>query len=107
MTRLNQSIAPGEGRIGTQQAPTPRDAMARRPGAQAGGRATGLTIARPDRVSPAPPDGRLGLLGLLLLWRRRARSRRELGGLNVDQLRDAGISGEVAKREAAKPFWRA
>jgi uncharacterized protein YjiS (DUF1127 family) len=47
------------------------------------------------------------LVGLLRIWLRRARERRELADLDADQMRDTGISREAARREAEKPFWRA
>ncbi|MEP9367535.1 DUF1127 domain-containing protein [Xanthobacter sp. VNH20] len=61
------------------------------------------------RGAAAPlPDGRLAqILGLLKVWLRRARERRELADLDDDQMRDAGISRDAARREAEKPFWRA
>lgn len=46
-------------------------------------------------------------LATLALWRRRARSRRELRELDEHLLRDIGVSRGVAEHEAAKPFWRA
>ncbi|MEQ9349867.1 MAG: DUF1127 domain-containing protein [Alphaproteobacteria bacterium] len=41
------------------------------------------------------------------LWRRRARDRRDLASLSDRDLRDIGIDRFTARREAAKPFWRA
>lgn len=45
-------------------------------------------------------------LGILGMWRARARSRRHLLWLNEHQLRDIGIDRASAVREAGKPFWR-
>ena len=39
-------------------------------------------------------------------WRRRARSRRDLLGLNDYLLKDIGITRAEAQYEAAKSFWR-
>lgn len=44
---------------------------------------------------------------VLRLWRQRTRSRRQLGDLTEDQLRDIGLSRAGAIVEANKPFWRA
>ena len=44
--------------------------------------------------------------GLLSLWRKRARQRRELRDLAPHQMRDAGIDPEKVRREVEKPFWR-
>ena len=40
-----------------------------------------------------------------LFWHR-ARSRRVLLNLDAQQLRDVGLSREMAQREGCKPFWR-
>jgi uncharacterized protein YjiS (DUF1127 family) len=40
-------------------------------------------------------------------WRRRARSRREIGKLDDSVLRDLGVSRGQMRFEAQKPFWRA
>lgn len=42
----------------------------------------------------------------LRLWRRRARTRRQLMWLDDHQLRDIGIDRLTAMEEAHKPFWR-
>jgi uncharacterized protein YjiS (DUF1127 family) len=47
------------------------------------------------------------LLTLILIWLRRARSRRELADLNDVQLRDVGLNRDTIKREIEKPFWMA
>jgi len=44
---------------------------------------------------------------VLRLWRQRTRSRKQLGDLTEDQLRDIGLSRADAFVEANKPFWRA
>lgn len=41
------------------------------------------------------------------LWRSRARQRKHLLALSVDQLQDVGITREAALKESAKPFWHA
>jgi uncharacterized protein YjiS (DUF1127 family) len=40
-------------------------------------------------------------------WRQRARSRRELEGLDDSTLRDIGITRCDIRREMDKPFWMA
>ncbi|MBI0434916.1 DUF1127 domain-containing protein [Roseomonas sp. KE0001] len=39
------------------------------------------------------------------LWRRRAATRAELRDLPPERLRDLGMTGAEAAREAARPFW--
>jgi uncharacterized protein YjiS (DUF1127 family) len=45
--------------------------------------------------------------GLLFLWLRRFRDRRELANLDDAQLRDVGLNADTVRRESAKPFWQA
>lgn len=42
----------------------------------------------------------------LALYRRNARTRRQLQSLSLEQLRDIGITPEQAKKEAAKYGWK-
>jgi uncharacterized protein YjiS (DUF1127 family) len=59
-------------------------------------------------VKGGAPSGSLSaLLSLLMLWRWRARSRRELSGLTARQMHDAGLDPEIVRRESNKPFWDA
>ena len=44
---------------------------------------------------------------VLRLWRQRIRTRKQLGDLTEDQLRDIALSRADAVVEANKPFWRA
>jgi uncharacterized protein YjiS (DUF1127 family) len=46
------------------------------------------------------------LMALIALWRCRARSRRQLAGMNSRGLQDIGVTPWDAFREANKPFWR-
>jgi uncharacterized protein YjiS (DUF1127 family) len=46
-------------------------------------------------------------IGMLQVWRDRARSRHDLASCDARMLRDLGISPYDAGREAGKPFWRA
>jgi uncharacterized protein YjiS (DUF1127 family) len=46
------------------------------------------------------------LIGIITVWRRRARSRRELAALSDLELRDIGYPAERTA-EIHKPFWRA
>jgi uncharacterized protein YjiS (DUF1127 family) len=55
----------------------------------------------------APSDTILYLLSILMLWRWRARCRRELATLTDRQMRDAGLDRDFVRRESWKPFWRA
>jgi len=45
-------------------------------------------------------------LAVLWDWQFRARSRRQLAGMDAHQLHDIGIDSRVRDIEAAKPFWR-
>ena len=45
-------------------------------------------------------------LDLLLLWRERARQRRQLRTLNDRMLRDIGLTRADVIAESSKPFWR-
>jgi uncharacterized protein YjiS (DUF1127 family) len=58
------------------------------------------TISHPERAHP-------DLWALMRTWYRRARERRALAELDDHLLRDCGLSRAEARREAAKPFWRA
>ena len=46
------------------------------------------------------------LLGLVALWRQRARQRSQLARLDDALLKDIGLTRCDAEMEAAKPFWR-
>ena len=45
--------------------------------------------------------------GIYWEWRRRARSRRDIGGIHYCTLSDLGLSRGQMRFEAQKPFWRA
>ena len=47
----------------------------------------------------------LRLAATLVLWRRRARQRRQLAALPPELLDDIGVDPVSARREAARPFW--
>ena len=49
----------------------------------------------------------LWLQHLLIEWRRRVRSRREIAWIDYCTLRDLGLSPGQMSFEARKPFWRA
>ncbi len=53
------------------------------------------------------PASGINALGLIKLWRARARQRRHLSQLTTEQLNDVGISSEAAAAEVAKRFWQA
>ncbi|MBY0318735.1 MAG: hypothetical protein K2X72_08445 [Reyranella sp.] len=44
---------------------------------------------------------------ILTEWRRRARSRRDIGRIDYCTLRDLGLDPGQMRFEAEKPFWRA
>jgi uncharacterized protein YjiS (DUF1127 family) len=67
------------------------------------------TITLPA-TSARPFDWRRGLrvaVAQLHTWRSRAEQRRQLAACEPWQLRDMGITPEMAATEAAKPFWQA
>ena len=72
-----------------------------------------MPTTRPHRLPwlqlplPAFKAAAGGALGLLRLWQRRARTRHELASLTAEQMRDAGLSPMMIRRESAKPFWEA
>ncbi|CAN5528011.1 hypothetical protein BH11PSE4_BH11PSE4_20300 [soil metagenome] len=47
------------------------------------------------------------LIDVVHIWRERQHSRRELLHWDVRDMRDAGVSPDDARYEAAKPFWQA
>jgi uncharacterized protein YjiS (DUF1127 family) len=47
------------------------------------------------------------VFGTLLTWQVRANQRSRLAEMESHRLEDMGISPAEARREAAKPFWRA
>ncbi len=48
---------------------------------------------------------RLSLIEILRAWFTRLRDRRDLAELSDGQLHDVGLSRDLVKREANKPFW--
>jgi uncharacterized protein YjiS (DUF1127 family) len=60
---------------------------------------------QPRREAAAGPVDRV--VTTLRQWRRRARARRELAGLDDYLLRDIGLSRSQAQFESGKPFWQA
>ncbi len=58
--------------------------------------------------SKAPLAGTFAAFAQILgTWRRRAKQRQELAGLDHRMLRDLGLSAGEIQFEANKPFWRA
>ncbi|MEN0104828.1 MAG: DUF1127 domain-containing protein [Pseudomonas sp.] len=56
---------------------------------------------------PATPNHwLLRLVAAITIWRRNARTRRQLARLDDRQLADAGISACDRDMELEKPFWR-
>ena len=60
---------------------------------------------KPSREAAARPMDRV--LATLGQWRRRARARRELAGLDDYLLHDIGLSRSQAQFESGKRFWQA
>ena len=60
---------------------------------------------KPRREAAEGPTNRV--LATLGQWRRRARARRELAGLDDYLLHDLGLSRSQAQFESYKPFWQA
>ena len=60
------------------------------------------------RRPAARPEGSLfrRIAARLALWQQRYRSRIALVGLDVERLRDIGLTVEDVRRETDKPFWR-
>ncbi|MCR0982785.1 DUF1127 domain-containing protein [Roseomonas populi] len=59
-----------------------------------------------SRVNAAFSNPVPRVLGLLMLWHRRASTRRTLGELPPERLRDVGLTEMDAAFEAARPFWQ-
>ncbi|WP_116131667.1 DUF1127 domain-containing protein [Tropicimonas sp. IMCC34043] len=59
-------------------------------------------------LKPLPPAAALALRLAVILatWDQRRRSRIALSHLTPHQLRDVGISPEMARTESSLPFWR-
>jgi len=64
-----------------------------------------ITFAGTLGHQPARQTGGFNLSRLLLTWWQRAQQRRQLAEMEDWQLRDLGISREMADAEAARPFW--
>ena len=66
-----------------------------------------LTLARFAGVALPPPYGAfVRAVHALLAWQERARSRRQLAGLDDRLLRDIGLDRATASRELDKGFWQ-
>jgi uncharacterized protein YjiS (DUF1127 family) len=68
---------------------------------------TGTTGALATIQRDVPRATISALLSLLILWRWRLRTRRELSTLSARQMHDAGLDPEIVGRESKKPFWEA
>jgi uncharacterized protein YjiS (DUF1127 family) len=64
-----------------------------------------ITIAGVLGDRPTRETSGISLPGQMLAWWQRAQQRRQLAEMETWQLRDLGISREMADREAARPFW--
>ena len=69
-----------------------------------------------DLIAPFPPVTFTGfraprplarVIGMARVWRERMRARAELSHWEDRDLRDAGLTREMAAFEVSKPFWRA
>ncbi|MNG00899.1 hypothetical protein D3C84_838570 [compost metagenome] len=67
-----------------------------------------LTNSKPAEFTqqPIPAAWPLRLIATLLLWRQRARTRRQLAQLDERLLADAGITTGERAAELARPFWQ-
>ncbi|MBT5433421.1 MAG: DUF1127 domain-containing protein [Rhodospirillaceae bacterium] len=65
-----------------------------------------LDSSLPPRASESA-NPRTRLLASMVVWHRRAVTRRHLAEFDHDQLCDIGKSRGEAAREASKPFWQA
>lgn len=67
-----------------------------------------LTTPKPTEFTSQPVSTAwpLRILAALLLWKQRARTRRQLALLDDRQLSDIGISTAERTEEVSKPFWR-
>lgn len=67
-----------------------------------------LTATKPAEFTSQPVAAAwpLRALAALLLWKQRARTRRQLALLDDRQLSDIGISTAERTEEVSKPFWR-
>lgn len=53
------------------------------------------------------PARRPSILSMIAQWHGLARQRRALARLDADQLKDVGLTAEMAQKEAARPVWDA
>ena len=58
------------------------------------------------KFADSGPDVLRVLLDVLVMWRSRARERRQLALLDARELRDIAVSNYDRSVECAKPFWR-
>ncbi|WP_445681326.1 DUF1127 domain-containing protein [Radicibacter daui] len=65
-----------------------------------------LLQSRPSRLRAPFGGGLPSFILRLALWRRRARTRRQLANLSDHLLTDIGLSAAEGRRESARPFWR-
>ena len=65
-----------------------------------------MTIILVRQAALRPPWSARSLLQLPYLWLLRSSWRKELAGLDAQQMRDCGLDPLVVRREANKPFWR-
>jgi uncharacterized protein YjiS (DUF1127 family) len=66
------------------------------------------TVKSITAVHPMPPlSGLAFAIALTVLkWEQRRKTRRDLGRMDPHLLRDIGLSADIARTEAEKPFWR-
>jgi uncharacterized protein YjiS (DUF1127 family) len=66
---------------------------------------TSLTLARRPSAAPSLRAWLVEGVHTLFAWHERARSRKQLAGLNDRLLRDIGVDRATAARELGKRFW--
>jgi uncharacterized protein YjiS (DUF1127 family) len=77
--------------------------LAPRAARPAGRPETGLEVLFRSWIDAGLPRG----LGIIGLWAKRARYRREFSQLDARQMQDTGLEANFVRRESLKPFWAA
>ena len=67
--------------------------------------AAGSAAAKPFRAVAKIRRFTVKLLTLFVTWQERNEQRQALGALDERMLKDIGVSGADAHKEARKPFW--
>ncbi len=65
----------------------------------------GSAAAKPFRAVEKVRRFIVKMLNLIVVWQERNEQRHALGALDERMLKDIGVSGADAHKEARKPFW--